>query len=106
MKDHLRPSRRGRQPRNDISQRMRNIARAMTPQKLEQAAAYCASQSPNAVSDGLNQRSSLSWEPLPQQTGRLACKDGDVADASSPPCSSLRRLARPTPHIRKRRIIR
>jgi len=35
--------------RNDISQQMRNIARAMTPQEIEQAAAYYASQPPDIV---------------------------------------------------------
>ena len=35
--------------RNDISQQMRNIARAMTPQEIEQAAAYYASQPPDVV---------------------------------------------------------
>lgn len=34
---------------NDISQQMRNIARAMTPQEIEQAAAYYASQPPDVV---------------------------------------------------------
>ena len=32
------------QRRNDISQQMRNIARAMTPQEIDEAAAYYASQ--------------------------------------------------------------
>ena len=31
---------------NDISQQMRNIARAMTPREIDDAAAYCASQPP------------------------------------------------------------
>jgi cytochrome c553 len=35
--------------RNDISQQMRNIARAMTPQETEEAAAYYASQPPDVV---------------------------------------------------------
>ncbi|OAF05747.1 cytochrome C [Bradyrhizobium centrolobii] len=35
--------------RNDISQQMRNIARAMTPQEIEEAAAYYASQPPDIV---------------------------------------------------------
>jgi len=35
--------------RNDISQQMRNIARAMTPQEIEAAAAYYASQPPDVV---------------------------------------------------------
>ncbi|MFK4558600.1 cytochrome c553 [Bradyrhizobium ottawaense] len=35
--------------RNDISQQMRNIARGMTPQEIEQAAAYYASQPPDVV---------------------------------------------------------
>jgi cytochrome c553 len=35
--------------RNDISQQMRNIARAMTPQEIDQAAAYYASQPPDIV---------------------------------------------------------
>jgi cytochrome c553 len=34
---------------NDISQQMRNIARAMTPQEIDQAAAYYASQPPQVV---------------------------------------------------------
>jgi cytochrome c553 len=34
---------------NDISQQMRNIARAMTPQEIEEAAAYYASQPPDVV---------------------------------------------------------
>jgi cytochrome c553 len=34
---------------NDISEQMRNIARAMTPQEIEDAAAYYASQPPNVV---------------------------------------------------------
>lgn len=37
------------QRRNDISQQMRNIARAMTPQEIEEAAAYYASQPPDVV---------------------------------------------------------
>ncbi len=37
------------QRRNDISQQMRNIARAMTPQEIDEAAAYYASQPPNVV---------------------------------------------------------
>lgn len=35
--------------RNDISQQMRNIARALTPQEIEAAAAYYASQPPDVV---------------------------------------------------------
>jgi cytochrome c553 len=35
--------------RNDISQQMRNIARAMTPQEIAEAAAYYASQPPDIV---------------------------------------------------------
>lgn len=35
--------------RNDISQQMRNIARAMTPQEIDAAAAYYASQPPDVV---------------------------------------------------------
>lgn len=35
--------------RNDISQQMRNIARAMTAQEIDQAAAYYASQPPDIV---------------------------------------------------------
>jgi cytochrome c553 len=34
---------------NDISQQMRNIARAMTPQEIHEAAAYYASQPPDVV---------------------------------------------------------
>jgi cytochrome c553 len=34
---------------NDISQQMRNIARALTPQEIDQAAAYYASQPPDVV---------------------------------------------------------
>jgi cytochrome c553 len=34
---------------NDISEQMRNIARAMTPQEIDQAAAYYASQPPELV---------------------------------------------------------
>jgi cytochrome c553 len=34
---------------NDISQQMRNIARAMTPREIDQAAAYYASQPPDVV---------------------------------------------------------
>lgn len=34
---------------NDISQQMRNIARAMTPQEIDEAAAYYASQPPEVV---------------------------------------------------------
>jgi cytochrome c553 len=34
---------------NDISQQMRNIARAMTPQEIGEAAAYYASQPPDVV---------------------------------------------------------
>ena len=37
------------QRRNDISQQMRNIARAMTPQEIDEAAAYYASQPPDVV---------------------------------------------------------
>ncbi len=35
--------------RNDISQQMRNIARALTPQEINEAAAYYASQPPDVV---------------------------------------------------------
>jgi cytochrome c553 len=35
--------------RNDISQQMRNIARALTPQEIDEAAAYYASQPPEIV---------------------------------------------------------
>ena len=35
--------------RNDISQQMRNIARGLTPQEIEAAAAYYASQPPDIV---------------------------------------------------------
>ncbi|WP_028133724.1 c-type cytochrome [Bradyrhizobium japonicum] len=35
--------------RNDISQQMRNIARAMAPEEIDQAAAYYASQPPEIV---------------------------------------------------------
>jgi cytochrome c553 len=35
--------------RNDISQQMRNIARAMTPKEVDEAAAYYASQPPDVV---------------------------------------------------------
>jgi cytochrome c553 len=34
---------------NDISEQMRNIARAMTPQEIDEAAAYYASQPPDVV---------------------------------------------------------
>lgn len=34
------------QRRNDISQQMRNIARAMTPREIDQASAHYASQPP------------------------------------------------------------
>jgi hypothetical protein len=34
---------------NDINQQMRNIARAMTPQEIDEAAAYYASQPPEIV---------------------------------------------------------
>jgi cytochrome c553 len=34
---------------NDINQQMRNIARAMTPQEIDEAAAYYASQPPDVV---------------------------------------------------------
>jgi cytochrome c553 len=37
------------QRRNDISQQMRNIARAMTAQEIDEAAAYYASQPPETV---------------------------------------------------------
>jgi cytochrome c553 len=37
------------QRRNDISQQMRNIARAMTAQEIGEAAAYYASQPPEIV---------------------------------------------------------
>jgi cytochrome c553 len=39
----------GGERRNDISQQMRNIARAMTPQEIDEAAAYYASQPPEIV---------------------------------------------------------
>ncbi|WP_426608845.1 c-type cytochrome [Bradyrhizobium sp. McL0616] len=39
----------GGERHNDISQQMRNIARAMTPQEIEAAAAYYASQPPDIV---------------------------------------------------------
>jgi cytochrome c553 len=39
----------GGQRRNDISQQMRNIARAITPQEIEEAAANYASQPPAIV---------------------------------------------------------
>jgi len=35
--------------RNDISEQMRNIARALTPQEIDEAAAYYASQPPEVV---------------------------------------------------------
>lgn len=35
--------------RNDINQQMRNIARAMTPQEIDEASAYYASQPPDVV---------------------------------------------------------
>jgi cytochrome c553 len=35
--------------RNDISQQMRNVARAMTLQEIDEAAAYYASQPPEIV---------------------------------------------------------
>lgn len=35
--------------RNDISQQMRNIARALTPQEIDEAAAYYASQPPEVI---------------------------------------------------------
>ncbi|WP_407175867.1 c-type cytochrome [Bradyrhizobium sp. STM 3562] len=35
--------------RNDINQQMRNIARAMTPQEIEEAASYYASQPPEFI---------------------------------------------------------
>ncbi|SEQ74076.1 Cytochrome c553 [Faunimonas pinastri] len=35
--------------RNDISQQMRNVARAMTPEEIQQAADYYASQSPTGI---------------------------------------------------------
>jgi cytochrome c553 len=34
---------------NDISQQMRNVARAMTPQEIDESAAYYASQPPEIV---------------------------------------------------------
>ena len=34
---------------NDINQQMRNIARALTPQEIDEAAAYYASQPPDIV---------------------------------------------------------
>ena len=34
---------------NDISQQMRSIARTMTPQEIDEAAAYCESQPPQIV---------------------------------------------------------
>jgi cytochrome c553 len=34
---------------NDISEQMRNIARALTPQEMNEAAAYYASQPPENV---------------------------------------------------------
>jgi cytochrome c553 len=37
------------QRRNDISQQMRNVARVMTPQEIDEAAAYYASQPPEIV---------------------------------------------------------
>lgn len=37
------------QRRNDISAQMRNIARAMTPQEIDEAAAYYASQPPETI---------------------------------------------------------
>jgi cytochrome c553 len=37
------------QRRNDISQQMRNIARAMTPREIDAAAAYYASQPPEII---------------------------------------------------------
>ena len=37
---------------NDISQQMRNIARALTPQEINEAAAYYASQPPEFISAG------------------------------------------------------
>lgn len=48
MKDQLQAFASG-QRRNDISQQMRNIARAMTPQEIDEAAAYYASQPPDIV---------------------------------------------------------
>ena len=35
--------------RNDISQQMRNVARALTPQEIDEAAAYYASQPPEII---------------------------------------------------------
>jgi cytochrome c553 len=35
--------------RNDINEQMRNIARAMTPQEIDDAAAYYASQPPEVA---------------------------------------------------------
>jgi cytochrome c553 len=48
LKEQLRALASG-QRTNDINQQMRNIARAMTPQEIDQAAAYYASQPPEIV---------------------------------------------------------
>jgi cytochrome c553 len=48
MQEQLQAFRSGKRT-NDISQQMRNIARAMTPQEIEEAAAYYASQPPDIV---------------------------------------------------------
>lgn len=48
VKDQLRAFASG-QRTNDINQQMRNIARAMTPQEIDEAAAYYASQPPEIV---------------------------------------------------------
>jgi cytochrome c553 len=48
MKDQLQAFASG-QRTNDINQQMRNIARAMTPQEIDEAAAYYASQPPEIV---------------------------------------------------------
>jgi cytochrome c553 len=48
MRDQLRAFATG-QRRNDISQQMRNIARAMTAQEIDEAAAYYASQKAEIV---------------------------------------------------------
>ena len=48
MKAQLQAFASGRR-RNDINEQMRNIARAMTPQEIDEAAAYYASQPPELV---------------------------------------------------------
>jgi cytochrome c553 len=48
VKDQLQAFASG-QRTNDINQQMRNIARAMTPQEIDEAAAYYASQPPDIV---------------------------------------------------------